>query len=206
MPLRSIRPAVRSVAATAGATALLLVVAGQALADVEVVSASPGPDEVVVGSPAELMLSYSGPIDPGRSSVLVVGPDGSTIAEGGPEDVSEDATTMIVALPPLDPATYEVRWTAVATDGHVARDTYTFTVEAPPEPSPSPSPQPSPSSASPMPSPSSASSPSPAPSPTPVPTQPAGGDDPLAVLLPIAIAITAVAGVVVWWSRRRASP
>ncbi len=205
MPVRAARPAARSLAAAVAATALLLVVAGQALADVELSSASPGPDETIVGTPEELVITFSGPIDPGRSSVLVVGPDGSTVAEGGSEDVSEDATTMTVALPPLDPATYEVRWTAVATDGHVSRDTYSFTIEAPPSPSPSPSPDPSPSAAAPEPSPSPSSTPAPSPSPSsdPGPTDPTTGDDPLAVLLPIAIVGAAIAIVAVWWSRRR---
>lgn len=207
MPFRAARPAARSLSATVAATALLLAVAGQALADVELSSASPGPDETVTGAPAELVITFSGPIDPGRSSVLVVGPDGSTVAEGGSDDVSEDATTMTVALPPLDPASYEVRWTAVATDGHVSRDTYVFTIEAPPSPSPSPSPEPSPSPASPepSPSPSPSASPSAAPTSTPAPTEPAAGDDQLAVLLPIAIVGAAVAIVVVWWSRRRSA-
>jgi methionine-rich copper-binding protein CopC len=197
------RPAARSLAAMVTATVLLLAVAGQALADVELSSASPGPDDTVVGTPEELVITFSGPIDPGRSSVLVMGSDGSTVAEGGSGDVSEDATTMTVALPSLDPTTYEVRWTAVATDGHVSRDTYTFTVEA--QPSPSPEPSPSKDAPEPSASPEASSSPSPAPSPTPAPAEPTTGDDPLAILLPIAIVGAAVAIVVVWWWRRRSA-
>lgn len=200
------------IAATMMACALLVAVVGPALAHAELATASPGPDEVVTGSPAELVATFTEALDPSRSSVLVVAADGTTVAEGGADDVSADGLTMTVPLPELDAGAYEVRWTATATDGHVERGTYSFAVEAAPSPSPSPSPEPT---ASPEPSPSPSASPVASPSPDPSastepspsagPTEPAGDVDPVSIVLPILIVLVVVGILAVWWTRRRAA-
>lgn len=186
--------------ATASALLLVLLTPTVALAHAELVSATPGPDDEVVGSPAVLVAQFSQDLDPSRSSLVVVDAAGTTVAEGG--EPGDGPRELRLELPELAPGVYEVRWTSFsADDGELDRGTYTFTVLAEPTPSPiaaTPSPvAPTPSPAAPTPSPAA-----PTPAPTAPPDQPTGVDD-LGVLLPIGVALVVAAAIVVWLLRRQ---
>ena len=188
------RPFLRAVACAV----LFSLVASPVLAHAELVSASPGPGDIVEGSPAELVATFNQDLDPSRTSLEVRDASGSTVARGG--ELGDGPREFRLALPELAPGEYEVRWTSYsAEDGELARDSYTFTVVA--AASPSPSLSPSPSSA---PSPTAApATPSPLPSATPTPNDSAAGGDGV-LLLPILAALL-VAGAIVWLIRRRAT-
>jgi copper resistance protein C len=168
-----------------------------ALGHAELDSATPAPDSTVEIAPAELVATFTEALDGSKSSLEVRDAAGSVVASGGAELLGADGITMTLPLPALGNGTYEVRWTSAATDGHIERGTFSFTVSAPSSSSPSPSPSPSPSAeptASPSPSPSPSAIASPAATPTPSPTDSgadpgseAGGLD-AATLLPIALA------------------
>jgi hypothetical protein len=108
-------------------------------------------------------------------------------------DPADPARLVIDPVPELAPGTYEVRWTSVTDDGHVERDTWTFTVTAPPTPSPSPTPS---SSAAPSATPEPPPTPSPVPTPTVAPSPSADGGDPAGsgndVILPIILGLALV--------------
>jgi methionine-rich copper-binding protein CopC len=180
---RSIRRAV------IGAALLALLPLAIASSHAELDSASPGPDEVVEGSPPRLVARFTQDIAAERTSIEVRDADGQTIARGGKDP--DRARVQRVELPALEPGTYEVRWVTFSTeDDELARGRYRFTVTEPPA-TPSPTVGPSPctlpaatigpvTTLAPAPSPEPALSPEPPPSPAagasslPVPSPAAG--------------------------------
>ena len=193
-------------AAVALAWLAWLLAAGAALGHAELVESSPA-DGASVPPPTEVVATFSEAIVGDRSSLEVRDAAGATIAKGGLDPADPKQVTMRVALPPLAPGTYTVRWTAVADDGHVERGTFSFQVVAPPSPSPTPTATPTP-----VPTPTAPASPSPAPSPTPSPSPPpapspapAGstGDGLAAVAVPIVVALAVAAVAAGWLLRRR---
>jgi methionine-rich copper-binding protein CopC len=109
-------------------------------AHAELDSASPGPDEVVTGSPAALVATFTQDLAADRTSIEVRDAAGETIARGGKDPDSDRAQR--VDLPPLEPGIYEVRWVTYSSeDDELARGTYRFTVTAA-EVSPTPCPSP----------------------------------------------------------------
>lgn len=192
-------------AAAVAALMLLLIPSAPVFAHAAFVSGTPGPGDEVVGSPAELVVTFSQDLDASRTSLNVRDSSGESLARGG--EIGDGPREFRLAFPELPPGTYEVRWTSFsAEDGELARDRYTFTVLAAPSPSPSPSPTPAPT-------PSSAPSPSPTPVvPTPVPSASAaassvdgatGGDG--VVVVPILAAALVVGGIAVWLLRQRST-
>lgn len=184
------------------ALALLLAPAVEAHAELE--SATPGPNDEVVGSPPELIARFSQNLDPSRTVLEVRDAAGTQIARGG--EPGDGKREFRLALPALPAGEYEVRWTSFSSeDGELARNSYTFTVSASPSPTPSPSPSPSvaPSampSASPPPA-ASTTAPTPGPSAEPAPG--ATSVSALETAVPIAATTLVVAAVAVWLMRRR---
>jgi len=190
-------PALLAVLALAAMPAL-------ALGHAELDSATPAPDSTIEIAPAELVATFTEALDGSKSSLEVRDPAGSVVASGGAELLGADGITMTLPLPALGNGTYEVRWTSAATDGHIERGTFSFTVSAPPSPSPSPSAEPT---ASPSPTPSAIASPTATPSPSPTdgganPASEAGGLD-ASTLLPIAVAILVVVAIAAYVMRNR---
>jgi LPXTG-motif cell wall-anchored protein len=204
----SFRPIFRALVLSA---ALLGLAVAPVFADAALVEATPEADEVVTDLPDTLRLVFNEPLDAGRSSVELRDEAGETVAEG--ELSPDEATTLEADLPDLEPGTYEVRYTAGSADGHLVRDTYTFTVEVVPTPSPTLSPTPSSSPAeSGAPSPTAsaeASSPSSAPtrepsaSARPDPGTTAGGSADVLIPIVAGLAVLALLGAV-FLRRRRA--
>lgn len=167
-----------------------------ALGHAELDSATPGPGDAVVGSPAEIVATFTQDLDMSRTTMEVRDAAGATVAEGpvrgdGPRELR-------LALPELAPGDYEVRWTSFsAEDSELERGRYTFTVL----PAPSPSPSPAPSAAAPT-TPTTAPATVPPPTPSPAPVPPVA-DDGVAALLPIGIALVAIVVIGAWLLRRR---
>lgn len=153
-----------------GACLLFFAITAPVVAHAALETASPGPDEVVIGSPSEILASFSQDLEPDRTSMVVRDATGTELASGG--EPTDDPREWRLELPDLAPGVYEVRWTTFsAEDGELHRDSYSFTVEAAAPPSPSPTPSPSPSATEAAPSPTATPEPTPgAPSPTPTPS------------------------------------
>lgn len=195
-------------AAPAGVFALLLMLSlpGIVAAHAKLESASPADGAVVEGTPTEIVATFTEPLE-GGSSLSLRGPDGDELARAEPDP--DDPTRMAIEdVPDLAPGDYEVRWTASSDDGHLERDTWSFTVVAPPSPSPSLTPSPS---AEPSAEPLDTTPPSVAPTvaPTLSPSIPPEGSEATSsteVLIPIVavLAIVAVATGVLLSRRGRA--
>jgi copper resistance protein C len=176
---------------------LLLVDAIPVAAHAELVSSDPAAGATVTGSPDEIVVVFSEPIEY-NSSIELIGPDGARVATGGAD--AADRTRLVIDSPPqLSPGEYEVRMTVASADGHIDRPTYNFTVVAPtPPPTAAPT-------ATPRPTPSPTISPGPTASPTPGGNgTPAGSTDVLFPLLAAVIAIGALGAFLLSRNRRSA--
>lgn len=191
LPLRRAR-VLRAIFLTVVITALTV---GPVLADADLVEATPAADAVLTEPPGEVRLVFDEPLDADKSSVEVLDPGGATIAEGAVP--ASDPDTIVADLPALAPGVYEVRWTAGSTDGHLVRDTYTFTVDAAPSPTPTATAEPS---APPTVAPSASLTPGPSASPPPDPDPTAAGAD---VVIPIVAGLLLVGGFGLYLLRRR---
>lgn len=179
------------------AIALALPSAVAAHSDLE--TAAPADGAVVSGTPPEIVLTFSEPLDPAKSSVTLHDPSGAEIGKGGVG--AADDTLMRVVPTSLEPGTYEIRWTSAALDGDILRGTLHFRVTAP-TPSPTPEPTATPTtapSATVAATPSPVASPSPSPSAAPGPTSASGGD----VIVPIVAAVVLVGILGAWLLRGR---
>jgi methionine-rich copper-binding protein CopC len=161
------------------------------LAHVELETTAPAADATVDGTPTEISATFSGPIEP-DSALSLRDAEGQELAGGGVDP--GDATRLVIApVPELATGTYEVRWTSVSDDGHVERDTWTFTVTAAPSPTPAPTASPT---VAPSETETTPPTPSPVPSPTVVPSPSAVGGGSAGsgtdVVLPILIALALV--------------
>lgn len=187
-------------------TLLLLLLPGTALAHAELKEASPPDGSTVEGTPSEIVGVFTEALADG-STIELRDADNDVVADGG-IDASDDTRMLITDLPELDPGTYEVRWKAAADDGHIERDTWTFTVSPAPTPSPTPAPTASAAasaSATPAASPAPTLSPTPVviPSPSPAPETTAGTAD---ALLPIIAGLAIVAIAAGFLLSRRSRP
>jgi methionine-rich copper-binding protein CopC len=186
-----------------GAIAAMLVPA-LALAHADLETATPADKSTVTEPVAEVSGIYSEAMTPDGSSLVIKDASGATVARGTVDP--EDDTRMVAApAAPLGSGVYTVESTAVATDGHAERTTWTFTVAVVVTPTPTASTAPSaaptaaatPAAATPL--------PSVAPTPTPsADTSPTGsGSD---VLLPIVVALVILGGGAAYLLSRRNRP
>ncbi|HEU0229979.1 MAG TPA: copper resistance protein CopC [Burkholderiaceae bacterium] len=113
---------------SAVAGALFLGGTGQAWAHAHPVQESPAPKSVVT-APNEVRIVYDDPLEPAFSHLNVLTLQGKQVNQAKSSVEGHAHKTMLVALPTLSAGQYQVRWVAVATDGHRTQGHYTFTVK-----------------------------------------------------------------------------
>jgi len=204
----------RACALILAASLAVLLLPGLAFGHAGLKTASPAggstatePVQVVSGIYTEAMKADG-------SSLIVKDASGATVAKST-VDPADDKRMVATPATPLGSGAYAVAWTAVATDGHVERGKWAFSVAIAPTPSPTPVPTPAPTvapSVQPSAQPSAATTPvavTPVPSivPTPAPSSAAGttgsGGD---VVLPIIVALIALGGGAAYLLTRRNRP
>jgi methionine-rich copper-binding protein CopC len=172
------------------------------LGHAELDTMTPANGSTVTAAPTEIVATFTEPLDPSKSSIVVLNGSGAQVASGGQVDAA-DTKKMTLALPPLEAGTYQVRWTtASALDGDLDRGTTGFAYAPAPSPSASPS---AASSATPAASAAATPSPSIVASVAPSPSgsgQPAGTST-SDLLIPIVVAVILVAGLGYWLLRGR---
>jgi methionine-rich copper-binding protein CopC len=178
--------------------AALLVVPGVALGHAALDTATPGPGDEVVGSPEEIVATFTQDLDMSRTAMTVRDASDTIVADG--PVLGDGPRELRLALPELAPGEYEVRWTSFsAEDSELERGTYSFTVLAAPSPTLAPTPA---ATDDPTTAPATA-----APAtlgPTPVASAaPASPDDGVAALLPIGIGAVVLIALGAWLMRRR---
>lgn len=106
--------------------ALALGSPGTAFGHAALRSADPAANAFLQQPPGQVTLSFTEPIDPKSSSIVVLDAAGNRLETG---DVSVSGPNMTVALPRLQPGIYNVLWSNVSRiDGHAIRGSYPFTV------------------------------------------------------------------------------
>ena len=114
-----------------GIAAMALLAPAAVLGRSTLESADPAANSTVPESPTLIMANFTERIDPARSSMELLGPDGSVLAKGGVAPGDPEAVQMTISSPTLGIGTYEVRWTTVTpNDSAIERGTYTITVVA----------------------------------------------------------------------------
>ena len=195
------------------ATLAALALPALALAHAELKTASPATKSTVTEPVQVVSGLFTEAMKADGSSLTIKDATGATVAKGG-LDPADDTAMIATPTTPLGSGAYTVAWTAVATDGHVERGQWTFTVAVAPTAAPTPVP-----TAAPTVAPSAAPTPTAAPTPvtvTPdpsiVPTPAASADGGAAgsggdVVLPIVVALIVLgAGAAYLLTRRNRPP
>ncbi|TBR72415.1 MAG: copper resistance protein CopC [Burkholderiaceae bacterium] len=108
--------------------ALCLGCIGQAWAHAQPETQSPGAG-AVVNAPQEVRITYDEALEPAFCSLIVRDARGKQVNSAKAEVDPITHQTMHVALPALPPGVYQVKWVAVADDGHRTQGSYKFTVK-----------------------------------------------------------------------------
>lgn len=109
-------------------TALLLCTEQAALAHAHPVTMSPAADATVT-APKRVSMRFTEPLEPSLSSLEVADEQGKKVNQAATLVDSATPDTMRVNLPVLAHGRYQVKWTAVATDGHRTQGKYNFQVQ-----------------------------------------------------------------------------
>jgi methionine-rich copper-binding protein CopC len=115
------------------AAKLPLLIAGLAFASAAFAHVFPQKQEpgagATVASPAQVRVTFDGPLEPLFSSLTVTDASGKQVnTEKSAVDAHQTAA-MAVPLPPLAAGHYTVHWVAVADDGHRTHGDYAFDVK-----------------------------------------------------------------------------
>ena len=92
-----------------------------------VIESSPD-HRATIAAPKQLVIRFNSRLEKALCTVTLVGAkSGQAMRLQGMADGPMD--TLIYALPPLEPQTYQARWKVLAADGHVTRGVIEFTVD-----------------------------------------------------------------------------
>ncbi|AOK31092.1 copper resistance protein [Burkholderia singularis] len=109
------------------AAALALTLPGFASAHAKPEQTQP-PANAVVAAPSDVVINFTETLEPAFSSIAVVDAAGVLVTTDK-SIVDASRKHMSVALKPLQPGAYTVKWVAVATDGHRTQGSYKFSVK-----------------------------------------------------------------------------
>ncbi len=90
--------------------------------------ATPAAGANLTAGPAEVVMHFTGDLEPTFSSIVVTD-EKDHVVDAGPSVA--DGRTMRVPLKPLKPGHYEVIWRAVSIDTHLSEGKYDFLVGSP---------------------------------------------------------------------------
>ncbi|SEJ23751.1 copper homeostasis periplasmic binding protein CopC [Paraburkholderia diazotrophica] len=105
-----------------------LVVASNAFAHATPTSREPALN-AEIAAPSAVTIHFSEPLEPAFSTIALVDAHGKPAASSASEVDAADTKTIHLALQPLAPGRYTVKWTAVAEDGHRTKGSYAFSVK-----------------------------------------------------------------------------
>ena len=90
--------------------------------------AAPPVGGMVPASPKEIRLTFSEGIEPRFSGIDLATGDGRRVATGAAVVDPANDKELVLALPPLAPGSYRVRWHVVSVDTHRTEGEYSFAV------------------------------------------------------------------------------
>ncbi len=92
------------------------------------IQAAPPVGGAVAAAPKEVRLSFSEGVEPLFSAIEIATEDGRTIPTKAAAIDPADDKVLVLALPPLDPGRYRVRWRVVSVDTHRTEGEYRFAI------------------------------------------------------------------------------
>ena|SRR5207245_2748239 len=90
--------------------------------------ATPPVGGTVPASPQEIRLTFSEGVEPRFSGIELAAGDGRRITTGPAVIDPGDNKQLVLAVPPLTPGHYRVRWHVVSVDTHRTEGDFTFVV------------------------------------------------------------------------------
>jgi copper resistance protein C len=120
--------AARLAAVVIAACLLIALAPKPAWAHAVLMSSSPAANSAVTGPDVTILLRYDSRVDPVRSTLTLVSPDGkmrkvSIAGQTAPNLLSAKVTGLVLK------GTYVLRWQALASDGHITRGEVPFRVQ-----------------------------------------------------------------------------
>ncbi|MGA2129763.1 MAG: copper resistance CopC family protein [Xanthobacteraceae bacterium] len=116
----------------ASSTALLLVMAAvSAQAHAFLDRAEPRVGSSVAAAPRQVSLWFTQSLEPAFSTVEVQDSAGARVDQGGPRVDPAHPSVMRIAVKPLPPGTYKVRWRVLSVDTHTTEGSFSFRVGSP---------------------------------------------------------------------------
>ena len=110
------------------AAAVICMGPAAALAHAFLNQAAPPVGGTVPASPKEIRFTFSEGIEPRFSGIDLATGDGRTVATGAAVVDPGNDKQLVLALPPLAPGGYRVRWHVVSVDTHRTEGEYSFAV------------------------------------------------------------------------------
>jgi copper resistance protein C len=118
----------KSIMRAVASVALLLSAVTVAFAHAELKRAVPPAGGAVAAAPNEVTVTFSEPLEPAFSTVVVRDSAGKQVDKADAHIDKDDRTIMRVSLQPLQQGIYTVKWRVVTVDTHRTEGTFTFTV------------------------------------------------------------------------------
>jgi len=95
----------------------------------ELKSSIPERDSTVKGPPREVVLTFTGKVNPKLSSITILRPDSSNVMSLVIDTKAAGKELHAPVTRPIPPGRYVVRWKTASADGHVVRGAYSFSVD-----------------------------------------------------------------------------
>src|SRR5690348_8309655 len=90
--------------------------------------AAPPVGSTISAAPREVRLTFSEGIEPTFSRIELATTDGQPIGTGPAMVDPRDNTQLVLALPPLAPGRYRIKWRVVSIDTHPTEGDYIFEI------------------------------------------------------------------------------
>jgi methionine-rich copper-binding protein CopC len=112
----------------AGAAVAICMAASAALSHAFLNHAAPPVGATVPQPPREIRLTFSEDVEPRFSGIDLATAEGRVITTAPAKVDPTDHRRLVLALPPLSPGRYRVRWHVVSIDTHRTQGEYSFAV------------------------------------------------------------------------------
>lgn len=98
-------------------------------AHVHMDKSQPAKNEILTSAPSAVQLWFSGAVAAEWSKIEVTDTKGERVDNGAVSNIDNDPKSLQINLKPIGPGSYEIKWNAVANDGHRIKGSSPFSVK-----------------------------------------------------------------------------
>lgn len=98
-------------------------------AHVHMDKSQPAKSEILTSAPAVVQLWFSGVVSAEWSKIEVTNIKGDRVDNGAVSNIDNDPKSLQINLKPIGTGSYEIKWSAVANDGHRIKGSSPFSVK-----------------------------------------------------------------------------